>query len=234
MGAFDGRVVIVAGGTGGLGRAVTLAFLAAGARVTATYRREEELAEVRAAAGDAGSRLDGRRTDVTDEEAARALVSDVAARDGRLDVLVNTVGGFAGGKPLWDAPEEELERMFLLNVRSGWALARAATPVMKAQGAGVLVNVAAQAATAPPAGLGAYAASKAAAVALFSSLAKELGGTGVRANTVLPHLIDTPANRAAMPSADFSKWPKPEDIARVVLFLASDDAVLVNGAAVPV
>ena len=231
---FSGRTVLVAGGTGGLGRAVSLAFLEAGAHVEVTFRRREELVALMADAGDAHTRLVGHDADVTDEAAAKSLVDDARARLGRLDVLVNAVGGFAGGKSLWESDAAVLDRMLTLNLRPGWALARAAVPAMLAQGRGVIVNVAARAALAPPAGLGAYAASKAAAVALFASLAADLKGTGVRVNTVLPSIIDTPANRKAMPGADFSKWPKPEEIARVVLFLAGDGARAVHGAAVPV
>lgn len=234
MPSFDDSPVLVAGGTGGLGRAVALAFLAEGARVAVTYRNRDELVGLEAAAGGTRARLEGHETDVTDEASAEALVEALRARHGRLDVLVNAVGGFAGGQPLWEAGAGDLDRMLTLNLRSGWALARAAAPVMLAQGRGAIVNVAAQAALSPPAGLGAYAASKAAAIALVASLAADLRGTGVRANTVLPSIIDTPANRKSMPDADFSKWPKPGEIARVVLFLASDEAKLVNGAAIPV
>ena len=233
MASFQGASVLVAGGTGGLGRAITLAFLAEGARVSVTHVVPGEWDALRIAAGAHAARLEGHELDVTDEAAAKALAANLRGRHG-LDVLVNAVGGFAGGKPLWDANAGDLDRMLLLNLRSGWALARAASPVMLAQGRGAIVNIAAQAALAPPAGLGAYTASKAAAIALIASLAADLKGSGVRANTILPSIIDTPANRKAMPDADFSKWPKPEEIARVVLFLASDEARLVNGAAIPV
>jgi NAD(P)-dependent dehydrogenase (short-subunit alcohol dehydrogenase family) len=231
--AFSGKTVLVAGGTGGLGRAVSLAFLEAGARVTVTFRNRGELMALRAAAGATNTRLEGHEVDATDEAAARALVDSVRARHGRLDALVNTIGGFAGGKKLWEEDPALLDRMVALNLRSGWTLARAAVPVMLAQGRGAIVNVAAQAALAPPAGLAAYAASKAAAVALFAALAADLKGTGVRVNTILPTIIDTEANRKATPDADFSKWPKPEEIARVVLFLASDGAQVIQGAAIP-
>lgn len=234
MATFADSSVLVAGGTGGLGRAVTLSFLEAGANVAVTYVVPGEYDALRAAAGAASARLEGRAADVTDTAAAVALVADIRARRGRLDVLVNTVGGFAGGKPLWEADAAALDRMLALNLRSGWALARAAAPVMLAAGRGAIVNVAAQAALVPPAGLAAYAASKAGAIALIASLAADLKGTGVRANSILPSIIDTPANRRSMPDADFSKWPKPEEIARVVLFLCGDDAKLVNGAAIPV
>lgn len=231
---FSGKMVLVAGGTGGLGRAVTLAFLEEGARVAVTYRKRDELVPLKAAAGAAHSRLEGHETDVTDETAVKALVETVRAKQGRLDALVNTVGGFAGGKKLWEEDAATLDRMLGLNLRSGWALVRAAAPVMVAQGRGAIVNVAAQAALAPPAGLAAYAASKAAAIALLSSLAADLKGTGVRANSVLPAILDTDANRHAMPGADFTKWAKPADVARVILFLCGDDAKLVHGAAIPV
>jgi NAD(P)-dependent dehydrogenase (short-subunit alcohol dehydrogenase family) len=232
MTRFEKKVVLVAGGTGGLGAAVADAFLGEGAVVAVTSRREDELARFRQRAG-VGARLDGRIVDVTDSAAVGALVSDLVARHGALDVLVNTVGGYAGGKA-WEGDDAVLDRMVELNLRSGWTLARAAVPAMLARGRGAVVNVAATAALEHGPGLAAYAASKAAAVAFVDSLAADLRGTGVRANSVLPHLIDTEANRKAMPDADFSKWPKPEEIACVILFLASDDAKLVHGAAIPV
>ena len=174
---IDGRVVLVAGGTGGLGRAVSVAFLNEGATVVVTYRREEELVALKAAAGTSAERIDGRTADVTDEASVRALVEAVVKDHGRLDVVVNTVGGFAGGKKLWEADAAELERMLALNLRSGWAIARAAVPAMLARGSGAIVNVAATAAEDHPGSLGAYAGSKAAAVAMIASLAADLRGT---------------------------------------------------------
>jgi NAD(P)-dependent dehydrogenase (short-subunit alcohol dehydrogenase family) len=124
--------------------------------------------------------------------------------------------------------------MLSLNLRSGYFLARNVAPIMLKQKSGAIVNVAAKAAFDHAAGASAYAASKAAAVAMMDCLAEDLRGTGIRVNSVLPSIIDTAPNRQAMPGADFSKWPKPEDIARVILFLCSDDARLIHGAAVPV
>ena len=230
---FKNKIVLVAGGTGGLGRAVSLAFLDAGAKVGVTYRSPEEFAHLKnSAAG--GSTLEGHNIDVTDETAATRLIASVANQHGRLDAMVNTVGGYAGGVTLWDLDTSVFERMLSLNLRSGYALARAAVRVMLKQGSGAIVNVASKAAFDHAAGAAAYAASKAAAVAMIDSLAADLIGKGVRVNSVLPSIIDTEANRKAMPSADFTKWPKPEDIARVILFLCSDDAKLIHGASVPV
>ncbi len=232
--SFAGRVVLVAGGTGGLGRAVSLAFLEEGANVVATFRKVEEFEALSDAAGESASRLDGRALDVTQEPAVRGWIADVRARHGRVDALVNTVGGYAGGTKLWEGDAGVLERMLDLNLRSGWVLSRAVVPVMLAQGHGAIVNVASKAAFEHGAGNAAYAASKAAAVAMLDSLAEELRGTGVRANSIVPSIIDTEANRRAMPKANFAKWPKPEEIARVVLYLCSEDAGVVHGAAIPV
>ena len=231
---FSGQVALVAGGTGGLGRAVSLAFLQARATVIVTYRKPDELSALKTAAGANGDRLDGHEVDVTKEPAVLALVEAVRMRHGRLDALVNAVGAYSGGVPLWEQDPTTLARMLDLNLLSGYTLLRAVAPVMLSQGHGAIVNVASTAAFDHAAGNSAYAASKAAAVALVDSLAEDLKGTAVRANSILPSIIDTEANRKAMPKADFSKWPKPEDIARVILFLCSDDAKLIRGAAIRV
>ena len=231
---FAGKVVLIAGGTGGLGQAVSVAFLNELATTAVTYVYEHELAALKAAAGKYGGALTSHFVDVTDEAAVRQLTDDILAKHGRIDVLVNCVGGYAGGTPLWDLTPQLFERMLSLNLRSGFMLTRAIVPVMLKQGSGNIVNIASQAAVSHGAGAAAYVASKAAAMAMIDSLAADLKGSGVRANSVLPSIIDTEANRKAMPNSDFAKWPKPEEIARVILFLCSDDAKLIHGAAVPV
>jgi NAD(P)-dependent dehydrogenase (short-subunit alcohol dehydrogenase family) len=231
---FAGKVALVAGGTGGLGHAVSLAFLAQGATVVATYRRQDEWDALQKTTADGRQNLSGFSIDVTDESAVTALVGNLITKHGRLDALVNTVGGYAGGAKLWELDTKVWDQMFALNLRSGFVLARAVVPQMLKQREGSIVNIASKAAVDHAAGAAAYAASKAAAVAMVDSLAADLRGTGVRANSILPSIIDTEANRKAMPGADFAKWPKPEDIARVVLFLCSDDAKLVQGASLPV
>lgn len=231
---FNGKVVVVAGGTGGLGRAVSLAFLKEGAQTIVTYRSDRELAELKSAAGADASRLAGHKTDVTDEGAVRQLFDGIAAEHRRLDVLVNTVGGYAGGQNLWEVESGVLDRMLALNLRSGFVLSRVAAKMMLGQGNGAIINIASKAALDHGAGAAAYAASKAASVAMMDSLAADLKGRGVRVNSILPSIFDTAANRKAMPDADFAKWPKPEDIARVILFLSSDDARVIHGASIPV
>jgi NAD(P)-dependent dehydrogenase (short-subunit alcohol dehydrogenase family) len=231
---FSGKIVVVAGGTGGLGNAVSRAFLDEGATVVVTYRKEDELAALKQAAGVKAGSLEGAAVDVTDERATSEFVGEILSRQGRVDVLVNTVGGYAGGVKLWELETKLFDAMLSLNLRSGYALARAVLPSMLKEKHGAIVNVAAKAAFDHGAGASAYAASKAAAVAMMDSLAGDLKGTGVRVNSVLPSIIDTEANRKAMPNADFAAWPKPEEIAKVILFLCSESASVVQGAAVPV
>jgi len=233
-GQFSGSVVLVAGGTGALGRAVSLAFLEQGATVAVTFREPREFDELKGVAASNAALLQGQQVDVSDEVAMKRFIQTLVAEHGRLDVVVNTVGAFAGGAKLWEEDAKLLEQMLGANLRSGYAISRAAIPEMLKQKTATFINIASRAAIDHTAGIASYAASKAAAVALMDSLAAELKGTGVRVNSVLPSIIDTEANRKAMPKADFTKWPKPEEIARVILFLASDDAKLVHGASIPV
>jgi NAD(P)-dependent dehydrogenase (short-subunit alcohol dehydrogenase family) len=226
----DRRSVVVTGGTGALGQAVVQAFLDAGDRVVAPWivKPEEERMRGRFAAALAEGRLVLLEADVAEEAGAAAVIS----RAGEPAVVVNGVGGFAAG-PHHETPLEVWDRMYRMNVRTAAAVIRAALPGLLARRRGAIVNVAANAALDPPGGMGAYVASKAALVGLTRSLARELPAE-VRVNAVLPTTIDTPANREAMPDADFSKWTRPEQIAAVILWLASDVASAVRGALVPV
>jgi len=231
---FSGSVALIAGGTGGLGIAVSLAFLEEGADVFVTYRQEKEFSALKKDSGPHSAKLTGQQVDVTDEPAVRRLIDEILTSRGRLDIVVNSIGAYAGGTKLWETETKVFEAMLALNLRSGYILSRAVVPAMLRQKSGAIVNIASKSALDHAAGAGAYAASKAAALAMIDSLAEDLKGSGVRVNSVLPSIIDTAANRAAMPDADFAKWPQPEEIARVVLFLCSDEAKVIHGAAIPV
>jgi NAD(P)-dependent dehydrogenase (short-subunit alcohol dehydrogenase family) len=226
----EARSVVVTGGTGGLGQSVVEAFLAEGDRVCVPWiaAQESERMRSRFAPAVAQARLLLVQADVADEKGA----AEVVTAAGDLAVLVNGVGGFEAGAH-HETPLETWDRMYRLNVRAAAAMTRAALPRMLTRGRGAIVNVAANAALDPPGGLGAYVASKAALVAFSRSLAREVP-PGLRVNAVLPTTIDTPANRAAMPDADFSRWTTPERIAAVIRWLASDAASAVRGALVPV
>ena len=222
--SLKGTVVLIAGGSGALGRTVTPIFARAGARVI-TADRDPPPDEI--AAGNA------MKTDVTDEAAVRRLVDDVIRTAGRLDVLVNLVGGFAMG-PVVETDLSLWQRMLTMNVTAAFVLSKAVLPHMVGRGSGRILHIAALAAVEPFPGAAAYIVAKSSLLALIKVLALELKGSGVTINGVLPNTIDTPANRAGMPDADPSAWTKPESIANTLLFLASDEAGQINGAAVPV
>jgi NAD(P)-dependent dehydrogenase (short-subunit alcohol dehydrogenase family) len=227
--ALDGQVVLVTGGTGALGAAVALGALRAGAAVVVTYRDERERrALADRAPQDARDRLDGIQADVTDGESVRRLVADLTARHGRLDALVNAVGGFAGGD-LLATDERAWDTMLLLNLRSAYLCCRAALPAMLAAGRGRIVNVASRSVVPPTGGFLAYTVAKAGVIALTQALAQEVRGRGVTVNAVLPSTMDTEANRRAMPTADRRAWVTPDSVARAILFLASDAAADVTG-----
>lgn len=224
---LNGKLVLITGATGGLGRHVTAAFLEAGATVAGVSRsiRDEDFPRPRFRAFPA---------ELSSSRAAEAVVSAVAARLGRVDALVHLVGGFAGGKNLAETGDAVLEEMLSVNLRSAFFLAKAVLPAMRQVGAGRIVMIGSRAALEPQAGAAAYAASKAALLALVRSIAVEYRAAGITANAIVPGTIDTPANRAAMPGADFSAWVEPRRIAEVALWLVSDQAAAVTGAWIPV
>jgi NAD(P)-dependent dehydrogenase (short-subunit alcohol dehydrogenase family) len=230
---FTDRAVLVAGGTGALGQAVCLAFLAEGAQVVASGRRASEFEALARAAGASRDRLRFAQADVADPAQAVRAVEE-AARSGTLAAVVNAAGGWAGGKPLAAEEPDVLARMLAANLAPGHALARAAAPVLARAGGGAIVEVASMAAVGPQPGQASYGASKAAALSLFLSLAEELRPQHVRVNVVMPGTMDTEANRRAMPGADRSTWARTEDVAGVILFLCSDEGRAVSGAAIPV
>jgi NAD(P)-dependent dehydrogenase (short-subunit alcohol dehydrogenase family) len=227
---LDGKSVIVTGGTGALGSAVVRAFLAAGASVEIPFHDEKAFETLRAAVGPSAARLGGARVDLTDEQATTSFTREVTSRRGGLDVLVNVAGAWAGGRPVDETPWEVWQQMLDVNLKTAVLASRAAIPHLVARGGGAIVNVASRAAVESGASAAAYAASKSAVVHLTQALAAELHDRRVRTNVVLPGLIDTPANRAG----GMSGGVDPAAIARVILFLCSDDARVISGASVPV
>jgi NAD(P)-dependent dehydrogenase (short-subunit alcohol dehydrogenase family) len=233
MSAMDsGRSVVISGGTGALGRALVRRFLEGGDRVVVPWIMKRELDALEAEEGEAlrVGRIVVVEADVAEEAGARR-VADIAPG---AEALVNTVGGYGGGKPLHETELELWDRMYRMNVRTAVALSRALLPGMLARQRGSIANIGSRAALDLPAGLSAYAAAKGAVLALSEILQKEVAERHVRVNTIIPTTIDTPANRAAMPNADFSQWTPPAAIAEVVFWLASDAAATVRGALVPV
>lgn len=230
------RVVVVTGGAGDLGQAVTTAFVAAGATVVVVERSEQSAAvdELAHRLGSAGQRVSGVVADVLNEASVASLVAEVLARHSRLDVLVNLVGGFAAGQAITELDVAIWERMQDLNVRSAFLASKHAAQPMIRQGWGRILNISSRGARSGRKHAGAYAVAKAAVITLTEVQAEELRDHGVTVNCILPSIIDTPTNRAGMPNADHSRWPRAEAVARILVFLASEDAGLINGAAIPV
>lgn len=232
MGQFNDQVAVVTGAAGNLGKALCNALLEQGAKVAMLDISLERLSEAkeRLPAGDA----EVFTVDLLSSRDAERAITAVKERFGRIDILANVAGGFAMGPPLHETDDETWEQMLDLNLRSVFYCCRAVMPVMLAQGTGCVVNVSARAALSPKGHMGPYCASKAGVVALTESLAQEHKQQGIRVNCILPGTVDTPENRAAMPDQDHAKWVPPAALADVMLFLASDAARCVTGAAVPV
>jgi NAD(P)-dependent dehydrogenase (short-subunit alcohol dehydrogenase family) len=230
---FTDCSVIVTGAAGALGSAVARAFHRAGGQVALIDRDSQGLRKLCASlGGDVGCYA--CVGDLMDESSVATMVAEILGRFGRIDVLANVAGGFSMGPAVHETPLATWDFMFGLNARTVFLMSRAVVPQMLAQGSGKIVNVAARAALEGKAKMGAYVASKSAVMRLTESMAAELKDTGIQVNCILPGTIDTPQNRIEMPNADHGRWVPPEALADVILFLASEAARAVSGAAVPV
>jgi len=224
---IKGKIVLVTGANGGLGRDVTQAMLDAGATVVGTSRKIQA-SEFNSSAFNA---LPG---ELSTPAGAQSVVDFVVSKFGRLDVLAHTVGGFAGGSSIAETDDATFQRMMDLNLNCTFYLLRAAIPVMRKTRNGRIIAIGSRAAVDPGVGVGAYSASKAAMVSLIRTVALENKDTGLTANVILPGTMDTPANRKAMPTSDVSKWVQPTNVADLITWLAGEAGKDVNGAVLPV
>ena len=222
---MDGKVIVVTGASGALGKVVAETALARGARVAGVDHAASQTAAT-------DNRIELGGVDLSDAAAAKKAIDAAAAHFGRLDALVNIAGGFAF-ETVADGDPHTWQHMYALNVLTALNASRSAVPHLVNSGAGRIVNIGAMGALQAGSGMGAYAASKAGVHRLTEALAAEWKGR-ITVNAVLPSTIDTPANRASMPRADFAKWVTPQELAEVILFLVSDAASAVTGALLPV
>ncbi len=228
---FANRTVIVTGAAGNLGRAVAEAFAARGAKLVLIDLRRDSLE--RAFGAEDAHRMFAP-IDLLDQTQVDAAVARAVERFGRIDALCNIAGGFRMGPAVHETPSTDWDFLFDLNARTVLHMARTVVPRMLASGAGRIVNVGAFGAQRGAARMAAYTASKSVVIRLTESMAAELREKNINVNCVLPATIDTPENRAAMPDADPSRWVAPGDLASVIVFLASDAARAIHGAALPV
>lgn len=224
---MQGKVVLVTGADGGLGRFVTQGFLDAGATVVGTSTRIQQSAFK-------NDRFTAIAGAISNLESAQNLVRECTSRFGKMDVLAHTVGGFAGGSSVADTDDATFQKMMDINLNSVFHMVRAALPALRASGNGRMIAIGSRAALEPGAGVGAYSASKAAMVSLIRTVATENKDAAVRANVILPGTMDTPANRQAMPKADPANWVQPASVASLIVWLASDAGSEINGAVIPV
>ena len=233
MSEFQDKVALVTGAAGNLGSAVCSALAASGARLALFDLDDEALNRVRGELP-GGIEVQTYSTDLTDPQSVCRSVDAAGAHFGRIDILANIAGGFAMGPPLQETGDDTWNLMMDLNLRSVFNMCRAVLPLMLEQGEGRIINVSARAALAGKASMGPYCASKAGVITLTETLAAENKHNGINVNCILPGTVDTPQNRAAMPDQDHDTWVPPAALADVILFLASDAARCVTGAALPV
>jgi NAD(P)-dependent dehydrogenase (short-subunit alcohol dehydrogenase family) len=224
---MSGRVALVTGANGGLGTQVTQALLEAGFAVVGLARK------IQVSDFD-HPHFTALPASLESLDSAKKAVETVMAHFGKIDVLVHTVGGFAGGSTVAETDDATFQRMFDINVNSSFHILRAVLPVMRKAGSGRVIAIGSRASEDPGPGVGAYSASKAALVSLIKTVARENKDVGITANVILPGTIDTPGNRKAMPKADTSQWVQPASIASLIVWLAGDGGKDVTGAAIPV
>ena len=231
---FTNKVVLISGAAGNLGAATAVIFHNAGAKLALVDLKRDTLAERFAGTIPEGDRALYLAGDLTREEGTTAVIQTTLDTYGQLDILINIAGGFTMGPPLHETPLKDWDFMLNLNAKSVFLMCRAAIPHMLAAGGGKIVNIGARPGLEGKAKMAPYSVAKSAVIRLTESMAAELKAHNINVNCILPGTIDTPQNRADMPDADFRKWVAPEALADVILFLASDGARAVHGAAVPV
>jgi NAD(P)-dependent dehydrogenase (short-subunit alcohol dehydrogenase family) len=230
---FSGKVVLVTGSSGGLGTEVAHAFLKTGASIVLTYYSSDSLQSLQKICGVSKNTF-LLRGDFTKEDDVKTLVSEAVKRFGKIDVLANVIGGYTAGKPVTEIDEKDWDHMMNINLKTAFLLSKHVVAQMVKQSCGKVIHVAARSGLHGAGSDAAYVASKSGVIRLVESLSEEVKSKGINVNCIMPSIIDTKENREAMPSADHTKWVTPSDIAKVILFLASDDARPINGAAIPV
>lgn len=239
---FYGQVILITGGTGALGSKVSESFLNFSPRaIVITFRSETEMQELKGKLDRSNKEqkknhhtlIEFVKVDITHEDEVKTLISNILEKFGQIHVLANVVGGYIGGKNVGETSEEEWDKMILINLKSAFLISKHVLTSMKKKKFGKIVHISSATGAKASGNDSAYAASKAGLIRLVESLAEEISGLNININCILPTIIDTESNRQAMPTSNFSKWIPPEELAKVICFLSSEDSKVVNGVALP-
>jgi NAD(P)-dependent dehydrogenase (short-subunit alcohol dehydrogenase family) len=238
---FSNKVIIITGGTGALGRVLIKSFLNGHPRtIVTTYRSEKEMQELKANLSNSSDQspknsttLEFIKIDVTKDDEIKKLISNIFEKYGQIHILVNVVGGYIGGKNITELDELDWDKMMDINLKTAFLISRHVIPIMITNRYGKLVHVSSRTGIRAEGNDSAYAASKSGLIRFVESVSQEVKKSNININCILPTIIDTEANRKAMPNADFTKWINPEDLSNVILFLCSDDSKIINGSAIP-
>jgi NAD(P)-dependent dehydrogenase (short-subunit alcohol dehydrogenase family) len=238
---FSNKVIIITGGTGALGRILIKLFLNCHPKtIVATYRSEKEMQELKAdlsnssrQSSEISTSLEFIKTDVTKDDEIRELISNIFEKYGQIHALVNVVGGYIGGKNITELDESDWDKMIGINLKTAFLISRHVIPKMITSQYGKIVHISSRTGIRAEGNDSAYAASKSGLIRFVESVSQEVKKYNININCILPTIIDTEANRRAMPNADFTKWINPEDLSNVILFLCSDDSRIINGSAIP-
>jgi NAD(P)-dependent dehydrogenase (short-subunit alcohol dehydrogenase family) len=226
---FSKKVVLITGGTGALGRMLIKKFLKSGAVTISSFHNEKDAEKLKIG----NSKVELIALDILQEEQLLERIPKLVKKFGTINILVNVVGGYFGGKNTNDLSEGEWDKMMNLNLKSAFLISKHVIPVMVSGEGGKIVHISSRTGQKSEGGDSAYAASKAGLIRFVESAAQEFKDSGININCILPTTIDTDANRKAMPNSDFSKWLSTEDLANVILFLSSSGARVINGSAIP-
>jgi NAD(P)-dependent dehydrogenase (short-subunit alcohol dehydrogenase family) len=238
---FSNKVIIITGGTGALGRVLIKSFLNGHPRtIITTYRSEKEMQELKANLSNSSDQspknsttLEFIKIDVTKDDEIKKLISNIFEKYGQIHILVNVVGGYIGGKNITELDELDWDKMMDINLKTAFLISRHVIPIMITNRYGKLVHVSSRTGIRAEGNDSAYAASKSGLIRFVESVSQEVKNSNININCILPTIIDTEANRRAMPNADFTRWINPGDLSNVILFLCSDDSKIINGSAIP-
>ena len=239
---FSNKTILITGGTGALGRILLKSFLFQNSKtIVVTYRNEKEMQDLKTdlfktkdySSENVSNIIDFIKIDISKDNEIKKLISYISEKYGQIHILINVVGGYIGGKSILELTDSQWDKMIDINLKTAFLISKNIIPIMVTNRYGKLVHISSRSGIKAQGKDAAYASSKAGLIRFIESASEDVKDYNININCVLPTIIDTEANRKAMPNADYSRWVKPEDLSNVILFLCSDDSKIINGSAIP-